>query len=124
EALKAAEEAALADEIARNIDVDRGIVNYDYWKLRSEIEPLDLVLSARKQLYDADDAFARAEIVKALELYESGLQSWRKVLDTYPSLMEQVNTVDELSEYIEHYKGVLNQNDKPLPEPFLLQDVL
>src|SRR5690606_23251921 len=124
EALKAAEEATIADEMARNIDVDRGTVNYDYWKLRCEIEPTEDVLNARKQLYDADDALRRAEIVKALELYEAGMQSWRKVLDAHPVLIEQVNTVDELASYIDNYKHVLSQNDKPLPAPFVLQDVL
>ncbi len=123
-ALKAADDATFADEMARNIDVDRGVVNYDYWKLRCQIEPTEEVLTARKQLYDADDAFRRAEIVKALELYEAGLQSWRKVLDTYPVLLDQVNTVDELATYVDNYKSVLAQNDKPLPQPFVLQDVV
>ena len=123
-ALKAAEEATIADEMARNIEVDRGIVNYNYWKLRCEIEPTEELLTARKQLYDANAALRRAEIVKALELYESGMQSWRKVLDAHPQLIEQVDTVDELAMAVNVYKRVLDQNDKPLPKPFVLQDVL
>ncbi len=123
-ALKAAEEATIADEMARNIEVDRDIVNYDYWKLRCEIEPTEELLTARKQLYDANDALRRAEIVKSLELYEAGMQSWRKVLDAHPQLIEQVDTVDELAMAVDVYKRVLDQNDKPLPKPFVLQDVL
>ena len=102
----------------------RGIVNYDYWKLRCEIEPTEELLSARKQLYDANEALRRAEIVKSLDLYEAGMQSWRKVLDAHPQLIEQVDTIDELAMAVDVYKRVLDQNDKPLPKPFVLQDVL
>jgi hypothetical protein len=123
-ALKAAEDATIADEIVRNIDVDRGIVNYDYWDLRCEIEPTDELITARKLLYDANDALRRAELVKSLELYESGLQSWRKVLDAHPQMIEQVDTIDELAMSIDVYKRVLDLNDKPLPKPFVLQDVV
>jgi hypothetical protein len=124
EALQAADEATLADELARAIGVDRDIVNYDYWKLRCEIEPTDAMLTARKQLYDADDAFTSAELTESQRLYEAGLKSWREVLDAHPTLIKQVNTVDELVEAIDHYRSVLNQLDQKFPEPFALQDVL
>jgi hypothetical protein len=123
-ALQAAEEATLADEMANAIDIDRGIINYDYWNLRCEIEPTDAMLAARKQLYDADDAFTSAELTESQRLYEAGLQSWRKVLDAHPKLIEQVTTTDELVESIDHYRNVLNQLDQKFPEPFVLQDIL
>jgi hypothetical protein len=96
-ALQAAADATFADEMARSIEVDRGIVNYEYWTLRCQIEPTDDVLAARKLLYDADQAFTAAELNKARGLYEQGLQSWRKVLDDYPLLLSQVDIVDQLN---------------------------
>jgi hypothetical protein len=123
-ALQAAEEATLADEIARAIEIDRGIVNFDYWKLRCEIEPTDAVVTARKQLYDADKAFTNAEFTESQRLYNAGLQSWREVLDANPHLLTQVDIVDALVEYVDHYRNLLNQLDQKFPEPFVLQDVV
>ncbi len=123
-ALQAAQEATYADEIANLIDIDRGIVNYNYWKLRCEVEPTEQALSARKLLHDADDAFVRAQVIEAKELYDEGLKGWRMVLDAHPDLLEHSGTVDELMDSIKHYQNLLNQLDQKFPEPFVLQDVL
>ncbi|REK09928.1 MAG: hypothetical protein DWQ37_17650 [Planctomycetota bacterium] len=123
-ALQAAEEATFADEMARAIDIDRGIVNYDYWKLRCEVEQQDDALAARKLVYDADQAFADAEITQAASLYEEGFDKWRNVLDAYPKLLDDAATSDELIESIDHYRRVLHQLDREFPKEFVLQNVL
>lgn len=123
-ALQAAEEATFADEMAIAIDTDRGIVNYDYWKLRCEVEPQDDTLAARKLVYDADQAFADAEIVGAAKLYDEGFQMWRQVLDKYPALLKDAATSDELMESINRYRSVLNQLDQEFPKQFVLQNVI
>ena len=123
-ALAAAEEATFADEMSGAIDIERGIVNYDYWMLRCEIEPNDNTLEARKLIYDADSAFASAELLSASAKYVQGLKKWREVLDAHPPLLKDVNLIDELAESIEHYRSVVHQLDEEFPTPFILQDVL
>jgi hypothetical protein len=123
-ALEAAEEATFADQMADAIDTERGIVNYDYWILRCEIEPKDEVLEARKLIYDADTAFASAQLLTASEKYVQGIKKWREVLDAYPSLIEDTNLTEELAGSIGHYRSVLHQLDEKFPKPFILQDVL
>ena len=50
----------------------------------ARIEPQDDTLEARKLIYDADQAFTAAQLVKSKQLYDEGLQKWREVLDAYP----------------------------------------
>jgi hypothetical protein len=123
-ALKAAEEAAFADEMSNAIEIERGIINYDYWRLRCEIEPNDDTLEARKLIYDADQAFTSAQLVSASEKYGQGFKKWRQVIDARPILIRDANLTDELAASIEHYRNVVHQLDEKFPEPFVLQDVL
>jgi hypothetical protein len=123
-ALKAAEEAKFADDVASTIDIERGIVNYDYWRLRCEIEPNDDTLAARKLIYDADQAFTSAQLLSASEKYGQGLQKWREIIDSRPELIHDANLTEELAISIGHYQNVVHQLDEKFPTPFILQDVV
>ncbi len=123
-AVRWADEAAQAEFVARAIDTDRDIVNYDYWVLRCQIEPTDETLSARKLFYDADQAFLAADLVKSSELYEEGLTKWRQVLDAHPKLLDDPTLSDELTDSIKHYRSVMHQLDRKFPSSFILQDVV
>ncbi|MGD9723223.1 MAG: hypothetical protein AB7O59_17960 [Pirellulales bacterium] len=123
-ALKAAEEATQAEFMSETIDIERGIVNFDYWRKRCEIEPQDVTLDARKKIYDADQAFTGAQIVEARDLYNAGWQKWREVLDANKFLIETPSLVEELSFSIGNYVALMHQLDEKLPEPFVLQDVM
>lgn len=123
-AMAAAQEATFCDGMSQAIDMERGIVNYDYWVLRCAIEPEDQVLEARKLIYDADTAFLSAQISAAKDKYVQGIAKWREVLDAHPSLLEDSNLTDQLAESILHYRKLLNQFDEEFPNPFVLQDVL
>ncbi len=122
-ALRAAEEATFADEMSKAIDVDRGIVNYNYWTLRCQVEPTDEALAARKLIYDADQMFTSAKLEESRDLYVEGFQKWRQVLDAYPGLMD-ASITDELVDSINHYRSVLGQLEEQFPQPFVLQNVL
>ncbi|HEX3727144.1 MAG TPA: hypothetical protein VHV08_12910 [Pirellulales bacterium] len=123
-ALKAADEVTQSEFVARAIDTDRGIVNYDYWMLRCRVEPTDDAIDARKLIYDADHAFLAAQLVSSRDSYEQGWKKWRLVLDMNPMLLTDSTSTDELAESISHYRNVLHQLDEKFPEPFILQDVI
>ena len=122
-ALEAAQRAAQADFIANAIDIERGIVNFDYWLVRCQVEPEDDTLAARKLIYDGDKAFLAVQLLQAKESYIKGFEKWRQVLDAQPKLMD-ANLTDELVDSITHYQSLLHQLDEPFPKPFLLQDVV
>ncbi len=123
-ALKLAEEAMQADHMSLMIDIDRDVVNYGYWTRRCQIEPQDATLEARKAIYDADQAFTAAQLLKARELYEQGWTRWRTVLDANDFLVQDANHVEELCYSIANYIALLHQLDEQLPQPFILMDVL
>jgi hypothetical protein len=123
-ALKAAEEATYADMIVQLIDIERDIVYYDYWLLRCHIEPNDDTLEARKLIYEGDQAFNAAQLVKSRDLYVQGLARWRQVLDSHPKLLDDSSMTDPLMDSIKRYRSVLHQLDERFPHPFILQDVM
>jgi hypothetical protein len=123
-ALKLAEEATLADNMSLMIDIDRGIVNFNYWTRRCQVEPLDTTLDARKAIYDADKAFTAAKLPEARDLYEKGWQNWRAVIDANNLFVEDAIHVEELCYSIANYIALLHQLEERLPQPFVLQDVL
>ena len=107
------------------IDNSRNQVNYRYWKVRCEAERTEDALTARRLLYEGDEAYNEgADLQTAREKYEEGLQGWRKVFDQYPMMLEDSITGDELLAVIDRYKEILRKSDEPFPEPFVLQDLL
>jgi hypothetical protein len=123
-AFKAAEDATQADFMAKLIDSEREIVNFDYWTLKCRIEPDDSTLAARKAMYDGDRAFSKGDLVACSQAYEEGLKTWRQVLDKYPSLLKDSDLTEDLVASIGHYRSILHQMDKEFPKTFILQDVL
>ncbi len=68
-------------------------INYDYWSTLTKAEQEDRTIQARRLLYDAEKANARAELDLAISKYEEAFALWAKVFDDYPVL-----TLDDLSE--------------------------
>lgn len=123
-ALKAAEDATQAEFMSRTINIERDIVNYDYWKLKCRIEPDDDTLAARKSMYDGDRAYSKGDLVACRQSYIDGLKKWRVVLDKYPALLKDSDLTEDLVASIGHYRSILHQTDEKFPTDFILQDVL
>ena len=123
-AMRLAKEAAEVEHLAGRISRYRQIVNYLYWQLRAKVEQTDEMLSARKSVYEGDQAFADAKLLPAKEAYDRGLAAWRKVLDQFPSLIPDQTTGEDLMDVINRYRRILSQLDEKMPEPFILQDII
>lgn len=118
-----ASKAALAEQMADYIDRYRQIVNFEYWRLRCQVEQDPLTLQAHQYIYQADQQ--ELDLPQARENYEKGMAAWRKVLDAHPKLLDDRTTGEELVEMIERYRKVLGRIGEPrLPPNFILQDVL
>ena len=63
-------------------------------------------------------------MVDAMNAYREGLQAWRKVLDAHREYLTDQTTNEDLIDMIRRYRHVLSQDNKTLPEPFILQDVI
>jgi hypothetical protein len=112
---------AIADEIRRSRDT----VNYAYWRLRALVEQDPLAVAARKDIYEATQLFRReADLNGAKDKFDEGFLKWRKLLDTYPKLVEDSLTGDDILEFVKVYDTLLKKMNKEFPRPFILQDIL
>jgi len=124
EALELAKEATEAQQRADVIRRYRQVVNYTYWGDRAKIEQENDTLSARKLIYQGDQALAEADLTAARDFYDRGLATWRKVLDRFPVLIEDNTFGSDMIEVIGRYRRILDQLDDPFPKNFILQDVI
>jgi hypothetical protein len=122
--MKLAHEAEEQDQMATYVRRERSKVNFDYWRLRAKMEQTPDALAARSAVYSADQAYAKGDIPAALEAYERGLKGWRAIMDRFPTLKEDVSTGGDLVDVINRYRKCLRQDDRPMPKPFILQDIL
>jgi hypothetical protein len=124
EALKLAEVGNSAENMSKIIDNERGIVNFEYWRMRGQMERTDEALEARKLCYQAEKAYDDADLVQAKAKYEAGLQKWREVLDAYPQLLFENIEMEDLKKIIDRYRTLLHAVGETFPDPFVLQNVL
>ncbi len=127
-ALDLAKQIDVIDDELHSLRSSRGIVNFEYWRLRAAFEQEAETVDAREAIYRGQQALAETDLVAAKRLYEAGLLKWRQVLDRHPRLLGEENTrsitVDDLGEVIDEYRRLLKLLDEPFPEQFVLKDVL
>jgi hypothetical protein len=125
EATDLATQIADHDRTAHYIKLDRNVVNFEYWRLRAQIEQGDDMLAARRLLFEGDKKYHSTGILSARQDYDESFRSWRKVLDAHKELLDQQDTRDDLMEAIGRYREILRQLEKTtLPPDFILRDVI
>ena len=123
-ALQLAKQATETEQTATYIRRYRQIVNFEYWRLRAEVEQTDEAVTARKYIYQGEQAFAEGDLPTAKENYDLGLAAWRKLLDKFPALVPDQTTGEDLMLVIDRYRELLDQLDDKMPKPFVLQDII
>ncbi len=123
-AMKLAERIDDQVKESATIALNRQIVNFDYWKLRPEVEQTQDLRDARKFIFEADQALRKADLKAARIAYDQGFAAWRKVLDRFPQLKDNPTTPADIMDVIKRYRELLKQRDEPFPKPFILQDIL
>jgi hypothetical protein len=125
EALKLASDIERkATELQYTINYKRD-ANYDYWQTRADFEQTDNAIAAREKMYQADQAFRRADVVTAKKHYDEGFAKWQQVLEAFPAIMDDDDTTgDDLLEFVVKYRRVLDQLDERIPDDFPLWAVI
>ncbi|HEY3393680.1 MAG TPA: hypothetical protein VGK58_13300, partial [Lacipirellulaceae bacterium] len=99
--------------------------NYDYWMTRCEFEQTDNAVTARRLMFEANNAFKQADLLTAKKLYEEGFAKWRLVIDEFPSILDdEASTGEDILDYVKQYRRVLDQLDERLDDGFPLWDVV
>lgn len=132
---KAAKAQSLATRIedanrrANLISSNRDVANYEYWRIRCDMEQTPEALKARELAHQAERDFKEGATEKSAELYEQSFVEWKKVLDQFPEMPRDSTTGGDLMEFIEDYARVLEQLDLSLEDEevanrFALWDIL
>ena len=112
------------ERIILEIDRNRTVVAFEYWRTRVEAEKTDEARQARKDVYDADKLNeAGTNLEEARRLYESAWDGWAIIFKRYPELMNNAEAQD-LIDSIARYRDLLGQLDQPFPVDFKLNDLL
>jgi hypothetical protein len=124
-ALTLANEIRSSREKINRIESDRSIVNFEFWRLRCQVEQDPDTINARRLLTEADSDRAEGFEDKAPAKYEESFQLWRTVLDRYPKLLEPGQRVflDDILDGVEHYSQ-LGPIRGQFPKKFILQDLI
>jgi len=106
------------------INSSRQIVNFEYWRLRCEVEKTpeaiqtrELIHSAQRKVRDTDFEGARAD-------YEAAFQLWKTVLDKFPAMRDDGVVGEDMYRVIVLYHELLKQLDEPMPKDFILQEII
>lgn len=133
---QAAEARRLATRIdqarrrAQLIDSNREVANYEYWRIRCDLEQTQEALDARRLAHEAKQQFDfEGDLPGSKELYERSLESWAKALAKFPELPVDSTTGSDLIDLVKEYVTVLEQmdlslSDEAVADRFPLWDVV
>ncbi|BBO32043.1 hypothetical protein [Lacipirellula parvula] len=120
------EKAALAQSLATRIEdanrranliaSNRDVANYEYWRIRCDLEQSPESLKARELAHQAALTFKDGDPKKAAELYEQCFVEWGKALDQFPEMPKDSTTGGDLMEFVDAYAKVLEQLDQSLED--------
>lgn len=108
------------DDLEERINKTRNYgeqVNYTYWKSLAQAEQEERTVRARRLVFDAEEANAKADPFKAKKLYEEAFELWAQIFDDYPVLTVD-DTAEDLFRSVRRYM-VLSDSDE-LPDDFPL----
>jgi hypothetical protein len=117
-AIQLAAEISDVDNRISKTNLYRDQMNYGYWELRCEAEQDDLVIEARRQLYDAKQLYKQSDLDGEIAKYDAAFKSWAAAFERYPGLILDVAS-DDLSDAIDRYRIATDLAE--LPEDFPLK---
>ncbi len=137
-ARRLAADATLADHRAMLIARYRHVVNFDYWQVRCEAESTSEAITARRNIYEANQLSNQGRLVGyterkegpegdveiwhdgAKEKFEAAWDDWDRIMTRFPALQDSM-TGEDLIASIEQYRSILEKIDQPFPEDFKLK---
>jgi tetratricopeptide (TPR) repeat protein len=90
----------------------RGIVNFDYWRLRANVEQSDEALKAHELIHLGEQEREEGHLDPAKQNYDQGLAAWRAVLDKFPQALTDETFGEDLMEVIQNYRKLLDLRDE------------
>ena len=79
------------------------MANYEYWRIRCDLEQTPEALNARRLAHDAKRQFEEGDLLGAKDLYERSFGDWAKALAQFPELPIDSTTGSDLVDVVEEY---------------------
>ena len=123
-ALSLAKEMNTVNAKLRTTENYREQVNYEYWKVRCQLESEKDAKDARTAIFAADEAYEQANLVEMRKNYEIAWEKWGRIFEKYPWMVESPDGED-VYDAIMRYKWVIEQMDETFPpKGFQLEKVI
>jgi FKBP-type peptidyl-prolyl cis-trans isomerase len=107
------------EDLEERINKTRGYrtqINYPFWEMLSKAEQQERTVTARRLVYEAEQANDRADLDKAIELYEQAFAIWADIFDTYP-LLASDDVAQDLFDSVRHYMVAIDSEEIPIDFP-------
>lgn len=117
------ERAKLTDEEIFWSEHYAKIVNYYYWKRRTEAEATVEMQSAREAFYNAEQALKEGEYSKAIAEYEKAFPIWRQIMEQDENLRSDYLFIEISQEHEAQYLKLLSRLGKEQPERRPFEDL-
>ncbi|MFN6105378.1 MAG: hypothetical protein ACK5EA_13170 [Planctomycetaceae bacterium] len=70
--------------------------NYRYWRTRCKIEGESDMAAAHRALFEAEELYRSADFDTAISTYVDGMKKYEAMLEKYPDLKDDDNTIEEV----------------------------
>jgi len=120
ESLELASQLRAAEDYARSTNSLRDQVNYTYWETRALAEQQQMMVDARRLIFEANKLIDVADIKGAVEKYEDAFVRWDKVFRYYPVIMTE-DVGGDVLKAINRYKKLI---DEDIDERFVLYEFM
>ncbi len=97
--------------------------NYRFWRTKSQIESELQMSEAHRAMYEAEQAFHKADTARAIELYLVGMTKYEKLLNEYPELKEEDETIDEGLLAQLGWRECMDLEETPIPDEYPLKEM-
>ncbi len=120
EALELAKKLTRAEIALQDTRSLRDQVNYSYWDVRASAEQQEVLVDARRLMFEANALIDVADVKGAVEKYDAAWTRWDKVFRYYPVMMTE-EAGEEVLKSINRYKKLIDQD---LDESFVLWEFM
>lgn len=108
-ALELASQLRSAEEYSRSTGSLREQVNYSYWETRALAEQQQMMVDARRLIFEGNKLIDVADIKGAVEKYEEAFVRWDKVFRYYPVIMTE-DVGGDVLKAINRYKKLIDED--------------
>ncbi|MGE5195183.1 MAG: hypothetical protein ACM3U2_22040 [Deltaproteobacteria bacterium] len=105
------------------VDKYQNVTNYRYWRTKSQVESEQEMSDAHREMYAGEQALDKADLSNAAKYYWDGMTKYEKLLNDYPDLKAEDETIDEGLLAQMGWRQCLELMEEEIPEEYPLKEM-